>query len=172
MGKETLHPHQALHIVFKSRHLYVFSPIPALLCSWISAATMLTRFVTWSDKLDNEFINYLKPAFSELINIFEPMFLELINQSLTDCPPGKCDCDFKWVNLKHSLGIDVLSIPVNITLEWMPEDLIDGKSTLVQVMARCHQARSHYLSQCWPISVSPYDIIRPQWVKVKLPQCL
>ena len=32
-------------------------------------------------------------------------------------------------------------------------------------MAWCHQATSHYLSQCWPTSLSPYDITRPQWVK-------
>ena len=47
----------------------------------------------------------------------------------------------------------ILSIQVNITLEWMPEDLVDGKkSTLVQVMAWWHQATSHYLNQCWPRS--------------------
>ena len=38
------------------------------------------------------------------------------------------------------------------------------KSTLVQVMAWCRQATSHYLSQCWPRSQSPYGITRPQWV--------
>ena len=31
-------------------------------------------------------------------------------------------------------------------------------------MAWCHQATSHYLSQCWPRSLSPYDVTRPQWV--------
>ena len=46
----------------------------------------------------------------------------------------------------------------------MPMDLTDGKSTLVQVMAWCRQATSHYLSQCWPRSLLPYGIIRPQWV--------
>ena len=30
-------------------------------------------------------------------------------------------------------------------------------------MAWCHQATSHYLSQCWPRSLSPYDVDRPQW---------
>ena len=40
------------------------------------------------------------------------------------------------------------------------------KSTLVQVMAWCRQATSHYQSQCWPRSVSPYNITRPQWVKL------
>ena len=34
-------------------------------------------------------------------------------------------------------------------LKWL---LVYDKSTLVQVMAWCRQATSHYLSQCWPIS--------------------
>ena len=38
------------------------------------------------------------------------------------------------------------------------------RSTLVQVMAWCRQATSHYLSQCWPSSMSPYGVTRPQWV--------
>ena len=44
-------------------------------------------------------------------------------------------------------------------------DLTDDKSTLVQVMAWCRQATSHYLSRCWPRSLSPYGVTRPQWVK-------
>ena len=48
-----------------------------------------------------------------------------------------------------------------------PRMNIDDKSTLVQVMAWCHQATSHYLSQCWPRSLSPYGIPRPQWVNLK-----
>ena len=43
------------------------------------------------------------------------------------------------------------------------------KSTLVQVMARCRQATSHYLSQCWPRSKSPHGITRPQWVNSLAP---
>ena len=31
-------------------------------------------------------------------------------------------------------------------------------------MAWCRLATSHYLSQCWPRSLSSYDITRPQWV--------
>ena len=53
-----------------------------------------------------------------------------------------------------------------IALRWMPEYVINEKSTLVQVMAWCHQATSHYLSQCWPRSVSPYGVSRPQWYSV------
>ena len=46
----------------------------------------------------------------------------------------------------------------------MSMDHIYGKSALVQVMAWCRQATSHYLSQYWPRSQSPYDVTRPQWV--------
>ena len=40
-------------------------------------------------------------------------------------------------------------------------DLTDHKSTLVYVMAWCHQATSYYLSQCWPRSTSSYGVSRP-----------
>ena len=50
----------------------------------------------------------------------------------------------------------------------MPRDLTDDKSTLVQVMAWCRQATSHYLNQCWPRSPMPYGVTRPQWVKLAL----
>ena len=56
-----------------------------------------------------------------------------------------------------------------IALRWMPLDLTDDKSTLVQVMAWCHQATSHYLSQCWPRSMSPNGVTRPQWVNSLAP---
>ena len=32
-------------------------------------------------------------------------------------------------------------------------------------MAWCCQASSHYLNQCWPRSLLPYGVTRPQWVK-------
>ena len=48
----------------------------------------------------------------------------------------------------------------------MPRNLIDDKSTLVQVMAWCRQATSHYLNQWWPRSLTTGDhgIPRPQLV--------
>ena len=46
----------------------------------------------------------------------------------------------------------------------MSLDLADGISTMVQVMAWCHQATSHYQSQCWPRFMSPHGITRPPWV--------
>ena len=52
------------------------------------------------------------------------------------------------------------------SIRWMPQHWTDDKSTLVQVMACCHQATSHYLSQCWPRSISPRGITRPQCVNL------
>ena len=49
-----------------------------------------------------------------------------------------------------------------IALRWISLDLSDDKSALVQVMAWCHQATSHYLNQCWPRSLPPYGVIRLQ----------
>ena len=64
---------------------------------------------------------------------------------------------------------DGCGISCEIARKWMSLDLIEDKSTLVQVMAWCRQATSHYLSQCWPRSMSLYGISRPQWVNIKIP---
>ena len=49
-------------------------------------------------------------------------------------------------------------------LSWMPYNLTYETSLLVQVMTCCLMAPSHYLSQCWPRTVSPYGGVRPRWV--------
>ena len=59
-------------------------------------------------------------------------------------------------------------ISYEVSLRWMPLDLTNDKSTLVQVMAWCRQATSHYLIQCWPRSMSPNGVTRPQWVNDEL----
>ena len=67
-------------------------------------------------------------------------------------------CDFinSIFNLAFLIGI-VISSYEN-ALRWLPWDLMDDKSTLVQIMAWCRQATSHYLSQCWPRSMSPNGV--------------
>ena len=44
-------------------------------------------------------------------------------------------------------------------------------STLVQVMAWCHQAQSHYMIQCWPNSMKSNSIIKGQWVNGTMNHC-
>ena len=89
---------------------------------------------------------------------------------LNSLAPGKFEWNFGHVIFKQILVIDGWGISCEIALIWMPLDLTDDKSTLVQVMAWCRQATSHYLSQCWPSSLSPYGVIRPQWFNSLAPR--
>ena len=68
--------------------------------------------------------------------------------------------DFNLILVNGGWGISY-----KIAFRRRPLELTDDKSTLVQVMAWCRQATSHYLSQCWPRSMSPNGVTRPQWVK-------
>ena len=68
---------------------------------------------------------------------------------------------------KLILVIDGWGISCELALRWMSLDFTDDQSMLVQVMAWCRQATSHYMSQCWPRSLSPYGVTRPQWVNYK-----
>ena len=79
---------------------------------------------------------------------------------------GRLGGDFNYVYFKHNVGIDILIIQVDIALERMPEFLIDEKSTLVQVMAWCCQAASHYLNQCWPTSPTWYGVTRQELINI------
>ena len=86
--------------------------------------------------------------------------------------PGRSGYDFKNVifNFVWLIGWHLqifLAIPLGQSPS-MALNLIDDKSTLVKVMACCHQATSHYLSQSWPRSMLPYGVTRPQWVSRKV----
>ena len=93
---------------------------------------------------------------------------------LNSLVPGRCRCNLKLVIFKLTSRVAIFSISCEIALRWMPQDFTDDKSTLVQVMAWCRQASSHYLSQCWPRSMLPNGVTRPQWVNrvITAPDCI
>ena len=78
--------------------------------------------------------------------------------------PGKFEWYFRYLIFQIISVIDGWVISCEFALRWMSLDLTDDKSPLVQVMAWCRQATSHYLSQWWPRYLLPYGITRPQWV--------
>ena len=86
---------------------------------------------------------------------------------LNSLAPGKSEWNFRYVIFKWNLVVAGWGISCEIALIGMSLDFTDDQSTLVQVMAWCRQATSHYLSQCWPRSLSPYGVTdtRPQWIK-------
>ena len=96
------------------------------------------------------------------LTLLEPLTWYCIFNSLA---PGKFEWNIIYAIFKWILVIGGWVISCEIALIWMSLDFTDDQSTLVQVMAWCHQATSHYLSQCWPRSLSPYGITRPQSVK-------
>ena len=86
------------------------------------------------------------------------------NSTVNSLAPGGFENIFQNVFFKLISWIDTLSNSCETALRSMPQNPSDDKSTLVQVMAWCRQAASHYLSQCCPKSLSPYGVTRPQWV--------
>ena len=96
------------------------------------------------------------------------LFVYHCDFDLNSLAPGRFQFNFRWVIFKLTLVNGGCGISYEITLRWMPRDLTDNKSTLVQVMAWWRQATSHYLSQCWPRSMSPNGVTRPQWVNLEL----
>ena len=89
------------------------------------------------------------------------------NFTFNSLDPGWFQCNFRKVIFKLTQVNGGWGISYEIALRWMPQHFTDDKSIMVQVMAWCRQATSHYLSQCWPRSLSPYGAARPQWVKGK-----
>ena len=79
---------------------------------------------------------------------------------------GRPGCHFETAIFNLVLLIGIFTSAKDNALRWMPRDLTDDKSTLVQVMAWCRQATSHYLHHCWPRSLPPYGFTRPQWVNL------
>ena len=79
--------------------------------------------------------------------------------------PRRCGCNLKSIIFKLISRTDVLCISCEISLRWMPEDLTDDKSTLVQVMAWVPSGSKPLPDQCWPSCIYPYGITRGQWVE-------
>ena len=105
-------------------------------------------------------------SFSKGYNVscLKTYFEELPHHKLNSLTPGDLDKITKIFSLALQTGIFRSSY--DNVIRWMPQDLTAEKSTLGQVITWCHQAPSHCLTQCWPSSMSPYGVTRPQWVNM------
>ena len=109
----------------------------------------------------------------ELSEYYDNLFMPLISACSTwisyhhycyDPHLFRCCYDFKCVIAKCIVMTSFRKISSIIAFKWTVQDPTDHESTLAQVITWCCQATTHYLSQCWPRSMSPHDISRPQWV--------
>ena len=67
--------------------------------------------------------------------------------------PGRPGCHFKTAIFNLALSIGIFTLSNDNPLRWMPWDLLDDKSTLVQVMAWCH----HQQAITWAnVDIVPY----------------
>ena len=78
--------------------------------------------------------------------------------TLNSLAPGRFNFNFRQVIFKLTSVNGGWGISNEIAFRWMPLDLTEEMSTLVQVMAWCRQATGHYLGQCWPRFMSPYGV--------------
>ena len=67
----------------------------------------------------------------------------------------------------------ILTLQKEMFIYWLRWSLltfpISNMSTLVLVMAWCCEANIHYFNQCWPRLMTPYDLMRPQWINSSPP---
>ena len=77
----------------------------------------------------------------------------------------------KLIIFTFILRIDTFNISCKNALRWMPQDLTDDQSTLVEIMTWCHQPTSHYLNGYWSSSVTPYGVTMLWWVDTVECEC-
>ena len=73
-----------------------------------------------------------------------------------------CSCDIAVMFQIHFT--DISSMSYEIDQWWTPQGQLDDNSILVKIMARCHQAPSHYLNQCWQRFMTSWSTIGPQTI--------
>ena len=85
-------------------------------------------------------------------------FTDNIGNHFNPLEPGRSGCNIKNTIFNLVLPAGIFRSSHDNACRWMPQAPTDDKSTLVKVMDWCHQAKSHYLTQCWPSSMWPYSI--------------
>ena len=75
--------------------------------------------------------------------------------------PERFQWNFRRVLSKPITVVDGWDSSCEIAYRRISLDLTDNKSILVQVMACCRQATSHYLNQCWHSFLWPNGVTRP-----------
>ena len=124
--------------------------------NWICFWNQIKIYRVWNEKLYHHILGiYIMTCELVMIMIYE---IHTINSLAS----GKCGCNYAF--FKHTAANYTVSISYETASRWMPQDNIDDESALVQVMACCLMATSHYLNQCWPSSLRHICKATPPWV--------
>ena len=122
----------------------------------------------------NMYLNFVAYKFklNQILDLGQKLRLDLwrVQTYVNSLAPGRSECDSKNIISSLVLLIGIFRSSHDNAFWWMLQDLTVDASTLIQVMAWCCQATSHYLSQCWPRPMSPNGVTRPQWVETEMSQ--
>ena len=89
-----------------------------------------------------------------------PRYIESLQYcAVISLASGRCGIDCKYILYKVIIQCGSFGTGCEIPLRWMPLNLTNVK--LGQAMVWCRQAQSLYPNQCWPRSLTQYDIARP-----------
>ena len=113
-------------------------------------------------------ISNMRPFVSPVITFIHSSQRGAVPESIAtfnSLTPARCGNNFKNAFSVLIYRIVACALAVKLLLRVnFTEPKKNVKSTLVQVMAWCRQATSHYLEQCCPRSMSLYGVTKPQWV--------
>ena len=98
----------------------------------------------------------VKPMMTE-VYVVRPQRL-----ALNSLAPERWGSYYTSVVSNPILRIDIQSTSCEIARMWVSQNPFDNESKLFQVIDWHHQATSHYVSQCWPRSMSSFHVTRPQ----------
>ena len=116
----------------------------------------------FKQRYDDDLAHYV--AVSYILNLNLKLHFEFeLESDINSLFPERCGFHYQCVIFKCVVVITFMSISSAFAFRWMTQGPADDKSTLVQVMAWCRQATSHYLNQCWVRSMMLYSITRPHW---------
>ena len=116
---------------------------------------VLSIIKSWKGEL---FVNYDAPSIVD--SILKCIFLKEIICIFIQ------NFSVMWSEWYTSIGSACLVLSQYLNQWWPTWLMYTHQSALVQVLAWCRQAPSHYLKQCWPIHIMTYRIFRQEWAMV------
>ena len=153
--------------IHRSWNVVILTKLASLSCNYeTSSGSWLTKMcqkcvsVTWS--FQSLFSYYARSKYKvSNEDLCEHLFSNKI-PTLKPTDPWNIWITFLISNCHANFSDSWLKVSYEIALRLMVLHLTGDKSSLVQVMAWCRQATSHYPSQCCPRSVSLHGVTKLQ----------
>ena len=125
---------------------------------------VLVKYGEWKKPVWNNMVVTIKIQNVEDMQLKETYHIDIRFILFNPLAPRGFWWNFRHAIFKQILVIDGWGISCEIALLWISLDFTNDQSRLVQVMAWCRQATSHYLNHFWPRYPTPYVVTKPQCI--------